>query len=171
MKKIKIFYKEHRIFTILMAIGLVCLIVIITVLFNCFYGGNGKDKYGTRLENKSDYEITEERLQDLESNFIMEEKVNKAEAKITGRIVYISIDFLDDVPLEDAKNIALKSLENFSEKEQDYYDFHFTLKESPSATSKGFLLSGAQNKNGERKEANGPKIVWNLNKEIIETEG
>ncbi len=171
MKKIKTFYKEHRIFTILMAVGLVCLIIIITVLFNCFYGGNGKDKYGTRLENISEYEISEERLEELKNSYFVEEKVIAADARITGRIVYIDIQFSEDIPLEEAQNMALKSLEQFTEKEQNYYDFHFTLKENPSETSKGFLISGAQNKNGERIEENGSKIVWNLNKEIVETEG
>ena len=153
-----------------MAIGLVCLIIIITVLFNSFYGGNGKDKYGTRLEGISEYEISEERLEALKNSYFIEEKVVASDARITGRIVYIDIQFAEDIPLEEAQNMALKSLEQFSEREQNYYDFHFTLKESPSATSKGFLISGAQNKNGERIEENGSKIVWNLNKEIVETE-
>ena len=47
MKKIKQFYKEHRVFTILMAVVIVCVVLIVTILIQCFYVGNGADKYGT----------------------------------------------------------------------------------------------------------------------------
>lgn len=162
MGKIKVFYKEHRVFIILMAVGLVCMIIILAVLFAFFYGGDGKDKYGTRLENRSNYEISEERIEDLESFYIMDDKVLSAKAMITGRIIYIKINFAENVELIEAEGIAGKALqEKFSVEEQKYYDIHFTLEEAPSETNKGFLISGAQNKNGSG-------LVWNLNKEIEE---
>ena len=164
MNKIKIFYKEHRVFIILMAVGLVCMIIILAVLFVFFYGGDGKDKYGTRLENRSNYEITEERIEDLENFYITDEKVLSAKAEIRGRIVYIKINFAENVELLEAEGIAQKALqEKFTMEEQNYYDFHFTLKELPSATNEGFIISGAKNKNGSG-------LVWNLNRETAETE-
>ena len=57
MKKIKRFYQEHRVFTILMAIVIVCLIIIATVLVQCFYVGNGSDNYGNRLDGIEKVEI------------------------------------------------------------------------------------------------------------------
>jgi len=44
MKKIKQFYKEHRVFTILMAVVIVCAVLMATVLIQCFYIGNGTDR-------------------------------------------------------------------------------------------------------------------------------
>ena len=70
MKKIKRFYQEHRIFTILMAVVLVCMVLIITVLIQCFYVGNGSDKYGNRLEGIEKYKISESRQKDFENNIL-----------------------------------------------------------------------------------------------------
>lgn len=164
MNKIKVFYKEHRVFIILMAVGLVCMIVILAVLFAFFYGGDGKDKYGTRLENRKNYEIADDRIEDLESTYIMNDTVSGATATITGRIIYINIDFKEGTDLNMAKELAGSTLQDkFSTEEQGYYDFHFTLKESSTETTKGFIISGAKNKNGSG-------LVWNLNREIVETE-
>ena len=65
MKKIKRFYREHRVFTILMAVVIVCVILLCTLLIQCFYTGN-KDKYGDRLDDISKYEIKEERFDAIE---------------------------------------------------------------------------------------------------------
>ena len=159
MKNIKKFYKEHRIFMILMAIVIVCIVLIATVLIQCFYVGNGSNKYGNRLENSENYNITEERINDSESKLLTTEKVKKAEIKITGRIVYIDLLFVEGVGLVEAQSIALKTLEDFNENESKYYDFNFTLKQEATEQSDGFLISGAKNKNG-----NG--LIWNNNREV-----
>jgi len=163
MKKIKRFYKEHRVFTILMAIVIVCLVLIITVLVQCFYVGNGTDKYGTRLEGIENYEITDSRQSDFENNVANNEKVKSVKLIISGKIIYITIQFQEDVELNEAKNIAQKSLEQFSEEEQDFYDFNFTLKENSGTKSEGFIISGAKNKNGSG-------LVWNNNRQVTEAE-
>jgi len=49
MKKFKKFYNEHRVFSILMAIAIVCLILMATVLIKCFYSGSDKGKYGDNV--------------------------------------------------------------------------------------------------------------------------
>lgn len=162
MNKIKKFYKEHRVFTILMAIVIVCAILMATVLIQCFYIGNGTDKYGKRLEGIENYEISESRQSDFENNVANNEKVESADIRITGRIVYITLKFEPTVKLEEAKSIALKSLEEFDEKETGYYDFMFTLKQD-SVGSEGFIVSGARN-------ANGTGLVWNNNREVVENE-
>lgn len=161
MKKIKKFYKEHRVFTILMSIVIVCIILIITVLVQIFYFGNGSDKYGNRLEDIENYPISEARQSDYENNIVNTKKVKKCELKITGRIIYITMQFEENVDLEDAKNLALKSLETFSDEEKAYYDFNFTLKKNTSDKVEGFLISGARNKNGTG-------LLWNNNREVTE---
>lgn len=162
MKKMKKFYKEHRVFTILMAIVIVCAILIATVLIQCFYVGNGKNKYGNRLEGIENYEISESRQSDFENNIANNDKVKSANIIITGKIVYISIDFNDNVDLVEAKSIAQKSLEEFSAEEQGFYDFNITLKQDITANCDGFYISGAKNVNG-----NG--LSWNNNRKVIES--
>lgn len=158
MKKIKQFYKEHRVFTILMAIVIVCVILIATVLIQCFYIGNGTDKYGNRLDGIEKYEISEARQSDFENNIANNDKVMKADLILQGRIVYVTLQFEQSVSLEEAKSIALKSLDEFSEEEQKYYDFMFTLKQDVVG-SDGFVISGAKN-------ASGTNLVWNNNTKV-----
>ena len=157
MKKIKRFYKEHRVFTILMSVLLVCMILIATVLIQCFYVGSGSDKYGNRLEKIEEYKVEEDRLKAYESKVKEEEIVKEVTIKLTGKIFYIHMTFLENVDIVEAQSIALKSLDNFSEEEKGYYDFHFTLKKDKTETSDGFLISGAKNKNGSG-------LIWNNNR-------
>lgn len=159
MKRIKKFYKEHRVFTILMAIVIVCVIIITTVLIQCFYVGNGNDKYGNRLSDIDKYPITDKRINELKDGLVVQDKVKSSSIKITGRIVYISINFETNCDLVEAESIALKFLENFSEDEKSYYDFNFTLKKDSTETSDGFIISGAKNKNGSG-------LVWNNNRPV-----
>jgi len=159
MKKIKKFYKDHRVFTILMAIVIVCMILIVTVLIQCFYVGNGKDKYGNRLEGIENYEISETKQNDFKTNLTNNDKIKSVDFKITGRIIYITIQVEQKVKIEEAESIALKSLENFTEEEQGYYDFMFTLKQSKTEENEGFIISGAKN-------ANGSGLVWNNNRKV-----
>jgi len=163
MKRIKKFYKEHRIFTILMAIAIVCIILICTVLIQCFYVGNGTDKYGNRLEGIENYEITDERQNDIKDKLIENAKVKTASLTITGKIIYIDISFETNAELVEAETIASELLNEFSEEEKGYYDFNITLKQDATSTSDGFLISGAHNKNG-----NG--LIWNNNRQTTTTD-
>lgn len=159
MKKLKQIYQEHRIFTILMAVVLVCIVLIATVLIQCFYVGNGTDKYGNRLEGIEKYKISESRQKDFENNTANNDKVESTDIKITGKIIYITMQIKPGVTLIEAESIALKSLETFSEKEQSFYDFNITLKQDATDTSDGFIISGSKNKNGSG-------LVWNNNRQV-----
>lgn len=166
MKRIKKFYKEHRVFTILMAIVLVCIIIIATVLIKCFYVGGDKGKYGDRLDGIKEVTITKKTQNDIESKLIAEKTVKSADLKITGRIVYIKINLEATTSLIEAQTVAQKSLDYFSDKEKDFYDFHFTLKQEANESSSGYIISGARNKNGSG-------LVWNNNNPVTtsSTEG
>lgn len=162
MNKIKKFYKEHRIFTILMAIVLVCIVLMATILIQCFYVGNGTDKYGNRLEGIENYEIATSRQKDFENNIANNEKVKSVDIIITGKIIYITMQINEDVALEEAKSIASKSLEEFTEDEQSFYDFNITLKQNSSDKGDGFIISGYKNKNSS-------SLVWNNNRQVEES--
>lgn len=163
MKKIRKFYKEHRVFTILMAIVIVCAILIATVLIQCFYVGNGKNKYGHRLDGIENYQISESRQSDFENNIANNDKVKSVEINVTGKIVYITMQMAENVDIVEAESIALKSLEEFSEEEKKVYDFNITLKQNSNATSEGFYISGAKN-------VNGSGLVWNNNRKVVKEE-
>lgn len=161
MKKITKFLKEHRIFTMLMAIVVVCIVLIITVLVNVFYMGNGSNKYGNRLEGIKEVEISKSKQSDFENNIANNDKVKKADIRIQGKIIYITLEIDTGVKLEEAEGIALKSLDEFSDEEKAFYDFNFTLKQDSTNNSDGFIISGAKNKNGTG-------LVWNNNRVVEE---
>ncbi len=169
MKKLMSFFKTHRVFTMLMAIVLVCAIVVCTVLIQCFYIGNGSDKYGDRLEGISEHEISSSRLDDFKNNVSVNEKVKSTKINIQGRIIYITLQILEGTDIEEAKSIALKSLENFSEDELSYYDVNVTMKqgvtknEKNEVTNEGFIISGYKNKKAVT-------IVWNNNRPVTKAE-
>lgn len=164
MKKIRKFYREHRVFTILMAIAIVCAVIIGTVLMQCFYVGNDTSKYGDRLEGIEAVAINDSKVNDIEGNIIQNELVKSAKLKITGKIIYIHIVFESTVDLVQAESVAQQTLELFSEEELNFYDFQFTLKNEGTESSDGFLISGARNQNGSG-------LVWNNNNPITSNEG
>lgn len=163
MKKIGKFLKEHRIFTILMAIVVVCMVLIITVLINVFGGfldDNGS--YGNRLEGIDKVKISEKKESDFENNIANNDKIKSVDLRVQGKIVYITIQVEPGVVLEEAEGIALKSLDEFSDEEKAFYDFNYTLKQNSTDKSEGFIISGAKN-------SNGTKLIWNNNR-VIEKE-
>ena len=162
MKNVKKIFKEHRIFTMLMAIVVVCLVLIITVLINVFYMGNGSNKYGNRLDGVDNVKISSSRLNDFENNVANNDKVKNVDIRVQGKIIYITMQLETGVELEEAEGIALKSLENFSEEESAFYDFNITLKQNSTDNSDGFIISGAKNKNGTG-------LIWNNNR-VVEDE-
>lgn len=164
MKKIGKFLKEHRIFTMLMAIVIVCFVLIMTVLINVFGGfGDDSNKYGNRLEGIENVEISKKKQDDFESNIANNEKVKSVDILIQGKIVYITMMIEPNVVLEEAESIALKSLDEFTEEEKSFYDFNFTLKQLATENSDGFIISGAKNKNGT-------KLIWNNNTPVEQEE-
>ena len=162
MKKLKRIYTEHRVFAILMALVIVCFVLIGTVLMQCFYVGGNKDKYGARLDGIDKVKISESFIKDTESKLLSEEMVKKAEIKVTGKIVYISMKFDAPTTLVEAQSMAQKSLDFFKDEEKKFYDFIFTLREDSTESTEGFLISGAKN-------VNGSGLVWNNNSPVTES--
>lgn len=160
MKKIGKFFKEHRIFTMLMAIVVVCMVLIITVFVNVFGGfGDDANKYGNRLEGIDKVKISEKKESDFENNVANNEKIKSVDLRVQGKIIYITIQVEPGVALEEAQGIAQKSLDEFSDEEKAFYDFQFMLKQNSTDNSDGFIISGSKN-------ANGTKLSWNNNRPV-----
>ena len=156
MKK---YLKENKTLFTLMIIALVCIVISIILLFKYFYFGNGGSNYGDRLDGIENVKITEEKKSSVVSSIESNDIVTSASSSVTGRIIYIKINFGEKATLTEAQNIALKSLENFSEEEKAFYDFHYTLKQEATEKSEGFLIMGAKN-------VNGSNLVWENNNSV-----
>lgn len=163
MKGIKKFYQNNRVFVILMSIVLICIIIMMVCLINYFYGSKKSTVYGDRLDGIENVEITESRQSEIESKLLSDELINKADIMLTGKIVYVRLEFKEKASLIEAQGKAVGILDEFSEEEKKFYDYHFTLKQSASENNDGFIISGAKN-------VNGTNIVWNNNVEKKATE-
>ena len=160
MKK---FFEENRTLFILIVVAIVCIIISVILLFKYFYFGNGGSNYGDRLEGIENVRISDEKQNEVSSKIDEDALVQSSTVGITGKRVDIRIVFEEKASLIDAQGIALKSLDNFSDEEKAFYDFHFTLKQEATEKTEGFLTMGAKN-------VNGSNLVWENHNSVSEEE-
>lgn len=153
-KKWSNFYRNNKILATLSIIVIICILIIIFACIQYFFMGVATNKYGNRLESIKNIKITDSKQSSIEKEIKEDEKVKKVDLTVTGKIVYISITMEDGASLDDAKNIAIMSLDKFSEKQKTNYDFqYFLVNENKDA---GFNLMGAKNINSN-------SIIWTNN--------
>lgn len=152
----KQFYKENRVFSILMIVVAVCLLLIIGITLKYFIFGSSSSPYGDRLKDEKKYKISDDLKTEVKSTLESDESIKKASVRVSVRTIYISMEFNTGVSLEEAKGKAITALEKFSEDELGYYDVEFILTEESADNSEGFTIMGAKN-------VNGSNIVWNNN--------
>lgn len=152
----KQFYKENRVFSILMIVVAVCLLLIIGITLKYFIFGSSSSPYGDRLKDEKKYKISDDLKTEVKSALESDESIKKASVRVSVRTIYISMEFNTGVSLEEAKGKAVTALEKFSEDELGYYDVEFILTEESADNSEGFTIMGAKN-------VNGSNIVWNNN--------
>lgn len=162
MKGIKKFYQNNRVFVILMSIVLVCVIIMAICLISYFYGSKDSSVYGERLDGIDAVKIEESRQSELESKLNTDALIESSDIMITGKIVYVKMNFVNTASLVEAQGKALELLNEFSDEEKKFYDFHFTLEQKKNETGNGFIISGAKN-------VNGTNLVWNNNNEVSVT--
>lgn len=147
MKK---FYKENRVFVILMGIALVCIAVILVMAVSYIIGSATKDSYGNRLDGIKDVDIADKKLAEMETAVSEMEKVQKADINVHGKIVNFNIDFTNETAVADAQNLAISCLDFFKEDYINYYDIQFLFTKSASEESEevfpiiGYKKAGAE---------------------------
>lgn len=136
---LKKFYKENRVFVILMGIALVCISIIIAMMASYVVNSSTRDKYGNRLDGISDVAISDKKVTEMENAVLEMERVQDVVVNIHGKIVNFNIDFQEDVKVDEVQNAAIKCVDFFDEDYLNYYDLQFLI------TSNGL----DQNKNDE----------------------
>lgn len=160
MKKLKEIWNENRVLFVLFIIVVICVFIILGVCLKYFFGAS-KSNYGERLEGIENVLITDDAKNNIISNIKNDEAIEDVNINISGKIVYISLKFKNDVSLNDAQAKALASLMAFSEDYLNFYDFQYTLKGSTS-DSGDYVLWGAKN-------ASGNGLIWINNTEDVKT--
>lgn len=159
MKKLKNLWVENRVLFVLFIIVIICCFTIIGVCISYFFGSS-ESSYGDRLKGIDKVKISEKAKDEFVDILKKDELVKDVNFKVQGKIVYITMQFKEEVTLVEAQSKALASLTTFEQKYLDYYDIHYTLKSDKTETSEGFLIMGSKNVNG-----NG--LVWNNNTEVV----
>ena len=165
MKRAKKIWEENKILFILAIILVACLIVLVGVSLKYFYGSSNT-VYGNRLDVTEKTPLKDETINKVKSTLEENEKVNSVKIIKKGKIVYISIKYVDDVKMDEAKKIAESSIELFTEEELGVYDIEYTIKSTitkEDKDNKSYTLMGSKNANGSE------GISWN-NYNIEETE-
>lgn len=154
MKK---FYKENRVFVILMGIALVCIAIIIALFASYVVKSSTNDKYGTRLNGIEDVRIEDEKIGEMEGKILEMTKVSDVKINVHGKIVYFTIDFQNDATIEEVKNAAINCLEFFEEEYLNYYALQFLITKSNLEESDAkFPMIGYRN-------AGAATITWSNN--------
>ncbi len=127
-EKLKKFAKENRVLAVIFGLAALFILIFIIMLFSILIGG-GNDPYGDRLDGIEKVEISKKKLTNIESSINDNDQVKESNVRIQGKIIYVTIDYINGVNLDKAKEIANSVLDEFSDDEKDFYDFEFLLKE------------------------------------------
>ena len=117
MKGLKGFYKNNRVYVILMVVSIICILSVLIGVIVYFVGQSSKDPYGSRLEGIEAVKLSDDRLTEIENVVKENESVSKVNTNIQGKIIYIVVTLSDGVST-DAENISVKAMEKLSEEEQ-----------------------------------------------------
>ncbi|MEG2457332.1 MAG: hypothetical protein RSB41_00320 [Bacilli bacterium] len=149
MKKL---FKENKILFILGAVIFISIIVIIVCMFIYFFGKDA-NKYGNRLNGIESVEISKDNETKLNNLYKDNKSVNKVNYNLKGKIIYITIELKEVLKLEDAKSLAVKSLEVFSDEVKAYYDISYTINVLDNKDNKLYPTQGYKNNSSAQ-------IVW-----------
>lgn len=147
--------KNNKVLLVLLGILLLCFIVLGYGFYKYFYAGTGESKYGDRLEGIENYPLNENLKEEIIALYESDSRVGDIALDIKGKIVYITIDFVETIKVSEAKDLAIKSLELIGEENLAFYEIQYILTASFEAESesKSFPVFGS-------KGTNSLKVVW-----------
>jgi len=129
-----------------MGIAAICLAIVLTILVIYFLNSSRGNLHGNRLNGIETVPISDNRLRELEALIEENEIVERASTRIMGRIIYINI-FLNDGRPANGQEIAINSLEFFSEDELSFYDVSFIVDLLGDIDETVFPIMGYKNSN------------------------
>lgn len=124
--RVKRFYKNNRIYCILMGISFACIVLIILSLLAHFIHQNASNVYGNRLDDIDKYPV-KENIEEVKSKATESNLVESITVEQKGKIIWINVKAKADASLEDLQNIAGDTLKSFSPENLGYYDLHFLM--------------------------------------------
>lgn len=145
------FIKSHKKLCIFILIFII-LAILMFILFKTLSVDYSKDEYGNRLDGIENVEISSKETKKLKSELEALEQVKKCNYRLQGRLIYIEIINNDGVDVETAKEVALKTLDYFTDEQKKFYDIQIILT-NENSDMEGYPKMGYKHKTSE-------SIVW-----------
>ena len=140
-KKIRDFYRNNRVYSILMLISTICIVSINTGDILYFLGQTNKDKYGNRLEGIENVEFKTESINTIKDSFFTNELVDSVDIEVKGKLIYVSI-ILKSGKHSDSESLVQSSLELFSDEVKSFYDIQFIVDNKDKEVTENFPVMG-----------------------------
>ena len=141
MKGLKGFYKNNRVYVILMIVSIVCILSILIGVIVYFAKQSSQNAYGNRLDGIETIEIKEDRLTEIENVVKESEIVSKVNVNLQGKLIYVVVTLSEGTPT-DAENISVKVMEKLSEEEKAFYDIQFMFTSTSKSEDNVFPIMG-----------------------------
>lgn len=156
MKKIKKIWQENSVLLVLFVILIACLIAISVVVVKYFVG-DSSSKYGERLDDVDKHPFSLDEQNEIKQKITDDKLVSEVKMRVSGKTIYVTINFESSVTLVEAQSKALASLEYFNEDILCFYDIQYMIKADSTDKTDGFQIMGSHNISGTG------GIVWNNN--------
>ena len=140
-KKLKNFYKNNRVYSILMLISIICILSIVIGVIVYFVGQTNKDKYGNRLDGIENIKFEESDINSIKDSFLTNESVDTVEINVKGKLIYVNIILKKGTHAE-SESMVQSSLELFSEEVRNFYDIQFIVGNNDEEVTENFPIMG-----------------------------
>lgn len=127
MKKIKDWAMKNKGLAVILLLALIFLIILVVIFVELLVGGSS-NKYGNRLDGINEAKIANDTYDGVKDELNDTGATTKVDIRLQGKIVYTTIVLKSDTSVDKAKEIASATLDNYSEKELEFYDFSYFLK-------------------------------------------
>lgn len=134
---------RHKILSVICFLAFAIVVILFYIFCSVFVGGS--NVYGNRLDGIEKVELSSGDLKKVKESITASEFVDDAKVRVQGKIVYIDIIYKKEISVDSAKEIASKSLEEFSKEELEFYDFEYILTTTDSDNDdSGFKITGTK---------------------------
>ena len=124
--RLKKFYKNNRIYCILMMVSVLCIFLLGASVLVYFIRQAAGDSYGVRLVDVKTEEVEKDvnAVKDWYSN---KEGIIKSNVRVQGKIIYVEFEVDPSVTNETIQGIATSSLEALSDYTKETCDIQFIV--------------------------------------------
>lgn len=120
------FVKEHKVLLIVVGVILILFIVCFVILYKMFFS-YGDDKYGDRLKNIKDLQISNYTVSKIETELKELENVESVKYKLSGKLISVIFNVEASLEKDLAKEYGDKVLEYFTDEEKNNYDIQIFM--------------------------------------------